>query len=361
MSAALRAPSITQGPAIEAFEQSLIRATGAKYAVAFSSGTAALHAAYAALGLKKGDEIITTGLTFAATASMMLALELKPVFADIDAQSGTLDPEAVEKKITKRTRAIVAVDYAGRPVDIDALRKVARKHKLVFIEDGAQSLGASYHKKRVGSQADMTMFSFHPVKSITTGEGGAIATDTEVYAKRMRRFRTHGITKDRSEMKRRDKAAWYHEMLDFGFNYRLTDIQAALGVSQMKRLRSHVQKRKALADRYFKLLKNIKGLELPAQDDAIIKSAWHLFPIRVAPEMRDRIFTKLRAKGIGVQVHYVPVYMHPYYANLGYKRGTCPKTEVYSASEISIPLYPTLSKKEQDYVVSALKNILASL
>jgi perosamine synthetase len=351
----LRSRFLTQGPAIEGFENALAKVSGTKYAVAFNSGTAALHAAYFAAGVGKGDEVIVPAITFAATANAALYLEAVPVFADVDPAYGNIDVADAERKITKKTKAISAVDYAGRPVDIAALKVLAKKNNIVFIEDAAQSLGAIYKGKPIGTQADMTMFSFHPVKSITTGEGGAIVTNNPEYAKRMKMFRTHGFARDPKDFVRRDQGAWYQEMQELGYNYRITDMQAALGESQLKRLKTFVTKRRTAAKRYDKLLKSIPGIITPPIERAVETSAWHLYPIRLTdPSRRREVFDALRAADIGVQVHHIPVYLHPYYESLGYKKGLCPNAEAFYNAEISIPLYPGLTKMDQDKVVKAI-------
>lgn len=360
----LRSPFLTQGPAIASFEKALAKKVGAKFCVALNSGTAALHAAYAAAGIGAGDEAIVPALTFVATANAALYLGARPVFADVDPKTGLMNPKDAEQKITSKTKAIVPVDYAGRPVDLAAFRALAKKHKLVFIEDGAQSLGASYRGKPVGAQADMTMFSFHPVKSITTAEGGAIVTDNEAYYQTMLAFRTHGITNNRALMKEKNKPSWYSEMQMLGYNYRISDIHAALGESQLKRLDSFVAKRRARAQKYEALLKNVSGIISPPSDSEVAKSAWHLYTVRLGPEIadrRDEVFVALREKGIGVQVHHIPAYLHPYYASLGYGAGLCPITEQFVASEISLPLYPDLAASDQAFVVKTLKCILNTL
>lgn len=357
VSKVLRSAFLTQGPAIKEFERSLAKYTGARYCVAFSSGTAALHAAYFAAGVGRGDEVVLPALTFAATGNAALYLGAKPVFADIDPETGNLDVKDAERKITKRAKALIAVDYAGLPADIDAVRRLAKKHKLVFIEDSAQGLGASYKGKKVGALADMTMFSFHPVKSITTGEGGAILTNDREYYEKLVMFRTHGLTRDPKKLKNKKHAAWHQEMQVLGYNYRLTDIHAALGVSQMKKLDRFIAKRRAAAKRYFTLFGKTRGVTVPPQA-GLKNSAWHLFVIRVDARIRDRVFEQLRAAGIGVQVHYLPVYLHPYYSKLGYRRGLCPKTETFCASCISIPLFPSVTKEQQAFVVKNIASLL---
>ncbi len=354
----LKSDFITQGPSILAFEKALARTAGVQHAVAYSSGTAALHGAYFAAGIGEGDEVIVPALTFAATANAVLYVGAKPVFADIDPETGNIDPKDVEKKITERTKAIVAVDYAGRPADIEEIAEIARKHKLLFIEDAAHSLGATYKGKSVGAQADMTMFSFHPVKSITTGEGGAIVTNSETFFKKLVAFRTHGIVKDKTLFKKNDAPAWHQEMQMLGFNYRLTDMQAALGLSQMKNLKKNVAKRRSLAKRYHALLKDTLGVTRPLPESAYETSAWHLYPIRVPANSRNEIFDALRKAQIGVQVHYPVVYLHPYYQSLGYTKGLCPNAEAFSDSELSIPLFPGLTPSEQNKIVRELRKVV---
>ncbi len=355
---------LTQGPAVEKFEKDVAKKVGAKYAVAFNSGTAALHAAYFAAGVRKGDEVIVPSLTFAATANAVLYLGAKPIFADSDPNTGNMSVSVARAKITKKTKAIVPVDYSGRPADLHAFRALADKHKIVFIEDGAQSLGAEYYGKSVGIQADMTMFSFHPVKSITTGEGGIIVTDNLKLYDAMRLFRNHGISKDAKTFARKDRAAWYQEMQELGFNYRMPEMSAALGSSQLKRLDSFIAKRRAASLRYRKLLANVPNVILPPVECVHEKSAWHLFPVRLARPItyrRDEIFTKMREAGIGVQVHHIPVHTHPYYEKLGYKKGLCPNAEAFVSAEISLPLFPGITVKQQKFVADTLKSILSKL
>ena len=358
----LRSGWLTQGPVLEHFEKAIAKKVKVKFAVAFNSGTAALHAAYFAAGVGKDDEIIVPSLTFAATANAALYLGAKLVFADSSSLTGNMDVSDARKKITKKTKAIVPVDYAGRPADLREFRALAKKHKLVLIEDGAQSLGATYRGKPIGTQADMTMFSFHPVKSITTGEGGVIVTNNEKYVRALRLFRSHGISKDTATFVRKGHGAWYQEMQVLGFNYRMPEMSAALGESQLKRLDSFITKRRTAAKRYDTLLKKIPNLILPTTERVYEKSAWHLYPVRLAPAIahkRDAVFAKLREAGIGVQVHHVPVHLHVYYEKLGYTKGLCPNTEVFAASEISIPLFPGITKKQQTYIADTLRKILS--
>lgn len=362
--AVLRSGWLTQGPAVERFEKALAKKVGAKFAIAFNSGTAALHAAYFAAGLKKGDEVIVPALTFAATANAALYLDASPVFADSDLETGNMSPAEARKKITKKTKAIVPVDYGGRPADLRTFRTLAKKHKLVLIEDAAQALGAKYRGKPVGTQADMTMFSFHPVKSITTGEGGVIVTNNARFNSALRLFRNHGISKEASTFVRTGHGAWYQEMVFLGFNYRMPEMSAALGESQLKRLDSFIIKRRAAAKRYGALLKDIPNLILPLRERQYEKSAWHLYPVRLTSEIvhkRDEVFAKLRKAGIGVQVHHVPVHTHLFYEKLGYKKSLCPNAEAFVASEISIPLFPGITQKQQQFIADTLKRILASL
>ena len=360
----LRSGWITQGPAIVAFEKAIAKEVGARFAVAFNSGTSALHAAYFAAGVGKGDEVIVPALTFAATANAALYLGAKPVFADVDPLTGNIDSKDAAKKVTAKTKALVAVDYAGRPAALRECRALARAHRLVFIEDGAQSLGARYAGKLVGTHADMTMFSFHPVKSITTGEGGVIVTNNKKFDTALRLFRSHGISKDTNTFARKGHGAWYQEMQELGFNYRMPEMSAALGESQLKRLGFFITKRRVAAKRYRRLLAKVPNLILPPAERAHEKSAWHLYPVRLSPQVahkRDEVFATMRKAGIGVQVHYVPVHLHLFYEKLGYKKGLCPNTEAFVASEISIPLFPNITQKQQKFIADTLKRILAQI
>jgi perosamine synthetase len=355
----LRSDYLTQGPRVEQFEKKLAEYCGASYAVVVSSGTAALHAAYAAVGLSDGDEVITSPMTFAATANPVLWQGAKPVFVDIENETGNIDVSLIEEKITSKTKAIAPIDYTGRPVDLDGILQIAKKHNLFVIEDACHAIGASYKNKKIGSISDLAVFSFHPVKNITTGEGGAILTNSEELYKKMKSFVVHGI--HRTDFVKDSPGAWYHEMQELGMNYRLTDIQAALGISQLKRLDIFLQKRVHLVERYNEAFKDIEQLILPLLDTTDIKSAWHLYVIRlkgVLVQKRADIFAFLREKGIWVQVHYIPVYYHPYYESLGYDKGLCPNAEAFYEASISIPLFPDLTESEQDVVIKIIKEAI---
>lgn len=343
----LRSDYLTTGPKVAEFEKKVAEYVGAKYAVAIANGTAALHAACFAAGIKEGDEVITTPITFAASANCALYCGAKPVFADIDLDTYNISPEEIEKKITDKTKAIIPVHYTGQPCDMDAILEIAKKHHLIVIQDAAHALGADYKGKRIGSIPDMTTFSFHPVKHITTGEGGMIVTNDEKLYERLVLFRSHGITRDEKLLHKKE-GDWYYEQLALGYNYRITDIQCALGVSQLKRLDEFVAKRRALVKRYNEAFGGAKGIKIPAQQEGC-NSSWHLYVIQV--EHRKEVFDKLRKAGIGVNVHYIPVYRHPYYQENGYAQVHCENAENLYEHIISLPLYPDLTEKEQDYVI----------
>lgn len=351
----LKSDFLTTGPKIAEFEQTVADYVGAKYAVAISNGTSALHAACFAAGIGPGDEVITTPLTFAASANCVLYCGGTPVFADVDPKTYNIDPEDIRRKITDRTKAIIAVHLAGQPCDMDAIHSIAREHGLIVIEDGAHALGSVYKGKKVGSMSDMTTFSFHPVKPITTGEGGMIVTDNEDFYKKMILFRSHGITRDDSMMTRND-GPWFYQQFDLGYNYRITDIQCALGCSQMKKLDRFLARRKEIVARYNEALADCDNIITPYQLSDT-ESGWHLYIVQVKNCDRRQVFENMREKGIGVNVHYIPVYMHPYYQEHGYENVHCANAEEIYSHIISLPLYPGLTSEQQDYVIDTLKSL----
>ncbi len=347
----LRSDYLTTGPAIAEFEQKVAEQVGAKYAVAIANGTAALHAACFAAGIQQGDEVITTPITFAASANCVLYCGGTPVFADVKKDTYNIDPEDIRRKITDKTKAILVVHFTGQPCELDEIHSIAKEHHLMVIEDAAHALGADYKGKMVGSLSDLTTFSFHPVKHITTGEGGMITTDDEALYKKLILFRSHGITRDETLLQS-NEGPWYYEQLELGYNYRITDIQCALGISQMNKLERFVDRRRALVMRYQEALKDIAGIVTPIEAEGC-HSSWHLYVIRV--EKRREIFETLRALGIGVNVHYIPVYRHPYYQNHGYQSVVCPNAEQIYEGLISLPLFPGLTDEQQDYVIEQVK------
>lgn len=351
----LRSPYLTQGPKIKEFEEAIANYVGAKYAVAFCNGTAALHAACYAAGIGEGDEVITTPITFAASANCVRYLGGTVVFADIDERTYNINPSEIEKNITSRTKAIIPVDFTGQPADMDAIMEIARKHNLLVIEDGAHSLGAEYKGKKVGAFADMTMFSFHPVKPITTGEGGIIVTNNEEYYEKLLLFRSHGITKTPYALEQGD---WYYEMVDLGFNYRMTDIQAALGLSQLKKIEQYLDRRREIAERYNEAFSNEPLLQIPEQLEGT-NSGWHLYMLQLSNQLdRRKIFNQMRELNIGVHVHYIPVYWHPYYQNLGYPKGLCPVAERWYERALTLPIHPGLENAEVDFIIDSLLELI---
>lgn len=350
----LKSDWLTQGPKVQEFEEALCAYADANFAVVFSNGTAALQGAYFAAGLNPGDEVVTTPLTFAATSNAALWQGLRPVFADIDPATGNLDPKAAAKAMTSKTKAIVPVDFAGLPVDLDEFKKLAKSKNILIIEDGCHALGATYKRKKIGGLSDMTIFSFHPVKSITTGEGGAVLTNKKEFYDRLMKFRSHGIVRGQD---------WEYDVEDLGQNYRLTDMQSALGVTQLKKLDKFLKRRREIAARYDEAFKGWGELETatPPKD---AQSGWHLYVIKLSPKLasyRRDIFRALRKQGIGVQVHYKPVYYHSLYRQLGYKRGLCSNAEDFYERIISLPMYPTLTDAQQAEVVKVLRATLDGL
>ena len=344
----LRSDWLTTGPAVERFEADVCAFTGARYGIAVSSGTAALHAAMYALGIGPGDEVIVPPMTFAASANCVLYQRGTPVFADVEPGTLLLDPAAAEAAVTPRTKAIIAVDYAGQPCDWDALSAIADRHHLALVADGCHALGARYKGRPVGTLADITVFSFHPVKHITTGEGGMAVTDDERLATRLRRFRGHGITTTAAE--REKMGGWYYEMVDLGYNYRITDIQCALGSSQLKKLDNWIAKRNALAQWYDAAFASTDIKPLIHRSGLV--HGYHLYIVRV--DRRDERFKALRDAGIGVNVHYMPVYLHPDSQGLGYSAGLCPVAEEAYGKIMTLPLWVGMDQGDVERVVQGL-------
>ncbi len=353
----LRSDWLTTGPAVDRFEEDLATATGSTHAVAACNGTAALHMAMQALEIGPGDEVIVPAITFVATANAVLYQGGCPVFADVAADTLLIDPEDVEKKITIRTRAIVAVDYAGQPCDYRRLREIANRHGLALVADACHSLGGQYAGKKVGSLADLNCFSFHPVKPITTGEGGAVTTCSADYAGRMRKFRNHGLDSDFRQRAVSGRHAY--AMLDLGFNYRLTDIQAAIGSCQLQKLERFTQQRQWLADCYAQHLSRSDLGFLPLARAEDRDSAWHLFVVRCQSAQkicRDGAYEHLRRSKIGCNVHYQPVYQHPFYSEtLGYPQDTCPVANAAYQEILTLPLFPAMTEADVAFVCDALQ------
>lgn len=357
----LRSDYLTTGPAVEQFEKRVAEYVGASYAVAVSNGTAALHIACLAAGIKEGDQVITSPITFAASANCVLYCGGTPVFADIDPRTYNISPKEIEKKITPRTKAIISVHFSGQPCDMDAIGAIARKYGLIVIEDGAHALGASYHGKKVGGLSDMTIFSFHPVKPITTGEGGMVVTNDERLYQRLKLFRSHGITREEAlmegELEERGEG-WYYQQTELGFNYRMTDLQAALGLSQMDKLDAFLEKRREIAKWYSQAFAQNSDLGIPYLPKEI-ESGWHLYVIRLLKENRREVYRRLQSAGIGVNVHYIPVYRHPYYQKHGYERVYCPHAEEFYRQVLTLPIHPSLTEEQQKQVIHAVGQMLS--
>jgi perosamine synthetase len=360
--AVLRSDWITTGPKVAEFEDAVAAYVGAKFAVSFSSGTAALHGAVFATGLGPGDEAVTTPLTFCATANCLLYQGAVPVFADVSPDTLNLDPGQVARRLTSRTKALIPVDYAGHPADLGPLLELAERHSLTVIEDACHALGAQYKGRRVGSISHMTVFSFHPVKHITTGEGGMVTTDDRELAHRLRMFRNHGIESD--AMTRQQEGQWYYEMRELGYNYRLPDFGCALGLSQLKRLESNLAKRGEIAARYTARFRGVPGLVPPVVREGV-RPAWHIYPLRLDLARlcggRSEIFSALRAEGIGVNVHYIPVHMHPYYRNrFGYRGGEYTVAEGEFERLITLPIFQGMQDRDAEEVMEAMEKVTAS-
>lgn len=358
----LRSDWITQGPKVAEFEKKFASYVDAKFAVAVNSGTAALHAACFAVQIEKGDEVITTPITFAASANCVLYQGGTPVFADIDENTLNIDPVEIEKKITKKTKTLIPVDFTGRPVDLEKILQIAKDNKLIIIEDASHALGTTYKGSKIGSISDMTVFSFHPVKHITTGEGGMITTNNEEYYERLKLFRTHGITKEKDKLLNYD-GPWYYEMQGLGYNYRLTDFQCALGLSQLKKIDRINQRKIEIAQKYNSKFQDMAEITIPQINPVDSNPAWHIYVIQLNLEKlkvgRREIFEALKVENIGVNVHYIPVHLQPYYQKTyNYHKGDFPKAENYYSRAITLPIFPKMSDKDVDDVIMAVKKVI---
>jgi perosamine synthetase len=355
----LKSDWLTTGPKIAEFEERFAAWVGARHAVSFSSGTAALHGAAFAAGLAPGDEVITTPMTFCATANCILYPGALPVFADVSADTLNIDPVEISKKITSRTKAIIAVDYAGHPAELEELRTLAKARGALLIEDACHALGAEYRGKRVGSIADMTVFSFHPVKHVTTGEGGMVTTDDAPLAETLRRFRNHGISSEARE--RQESEQWFYEMVLLGFNYKLADIACALGLSQLNKLEANLVRRREIAARYNAAFRDLPEIMVPGVLGDV-DPAWHLYPIRLKLEAlaasRDDVFRALRAENIGVNVHYIPVHRHPYYRERFGNRDRYPVAEDAYERLLSLPMFPAMTDRDVEDVIGAVQKVV---
>ena len=341
---------LTTGPKVKEFEDNVCKFVGCKYAIAVSSGTAALHLACLAAGLKKGEELITSPMTFAASANCALYCNANPVFVDVN-ENGLIDENKIENKITKKSKIIIPIHYTGLSCEMEKIKKIADKNKLIIIEDACHALGAKYKNTKIGDckYSNMAVFSFHPVKHITTGEGGMITTNSKEFYEKLISLRNHGMEK------KPDKAPWYYEISELGYNYRITDIQCALGVNQLKKLKKFIIKRREIANKYNHAFKNNEDIEI-LNENVDQFNVYHLYIIKLKnKEMRLKLFSYLKEKEIFCQIHYIPVYWHPYYKKLGYNQGLCSRAEEFYEKIISLPMYPELNNELQDYVI---KNIL---
>lgn len=357
----LKSDFLTTGPKSREFEEIVANYVDAKYAVTFSNGTAALHGACYAAGIGVGDEVITTPITFAASSNCILYMGAKPVFADINTETFNIDINEIAKKITKRTKAIIPVDYTGQAVDIDAINELVKGTGIVVIEDCAHGLGTKYKGKPVGGLVDMTEFSFHPVKTVTTGEGGIITTNDKAYYDRLMNFRSHCITRDIAQMENKNGGGWYYEQLGLGYNYRMTDFQAALGVSQMRKLDGFVERRKEIVGKYNDAFAELDGIILQ-KNESFSDTVNHLYVVKLdlvkLKADRREIYDALIAEHIGAHVHYIPVYWHPYYQKLGYERGLCPKAEELYNSMLTLPLFPAMTDQDVQDVIDGIYKII---
>jgi len=359
VAAVMRSDWLTTGPAVTAFEQDLARIFGISPVVSVSSGTAALHVAYAAMGVGAGDEVITTPLTFISTASCASLVGATVVFADISEDTGNLDPQAVSAAMTNRTKVVAGVDYAGHPIDVKALAEIAHAGDALLLEDAAHSIGGSLDGQPVGSVADVTTFSFFPTKNLTTAEGGAVVSLHDDVVDRALKFRSIGLVRDPALLRSPDEGPWHQEVHTFGLNYRLPDLLCVLGSSQLPRLPVFKARRDAITARYNQGLSGIDELRLPACREGA-NPMWHLYPLRIRDGRRRALYEHLRANDIGVQVNYLPVYRHPVYADLGYRPGMCPVAEEYYEQEISLPLFPTLTDDDVDRVIALIRGFVGA-
>jgi UDP-4-amino-4,6-dideoxy-N-acetyl-beta-L-altrosamine transaminase len=354
----LRSDWITQGPKVDEFEKKVAEYCGAKYAVAVSSGTAALHAACAVAGISNGDEAITTPITFVATANAVVYCGGKPVFADIREDTLNIDPAEIRKNLSSNTKAILPVDFAGHPADLDEIRAIAEEKRLIVIEDACHALGAEYKGHKIGSLADMTIFSFHPVKHITTGEGGMILTNSEDFYEKLKIFRYHGIIRDNL-----GEGSWYYEINSPGHNFRITDFQCALGISQLKKLERFIERRREIAAKYNEAFAGLKEIIIPTEEEDV-RAVYHIYVIQLRLETlkvgRREVFEALRAENIGVNVHYMPLHLHPFYQNaFGYRKGDYPKAERYYERVITLPIFPKMSNEDVEDVIEAVRKVTA--
>lgn len=359
----LRSDWLTTGPKVSEFEQAVADYVGAEYAVAVNSGTAALHAAMYAVGVGPGDEVILPPMTFVATANCVIYQGATPVFADVEPDTLLVNPAEVKSKITERTKAIIAVDYAGQPCDYKALRKIAERHDLILIADACHSIGAQFNGRNVGTLADLSVFSFHPVKHITTGEGGMIVTNETRFVERMRRFRNHGISTDSQQ--RADQGTWYYEMEDLGYNYRITDFQCALGISQLQNLPAFLERRRQIAAQYNEFFSRLQELEPLGLRDGVLH-AYHLYVVKMKhPGLslgRAEFFRKMREKNVNVNVHYIPVHLQPFYRkHLNTHPGLCSAAEKAYERILSLPIFPAMKTAEVQRVITATNDTVAEI
>ncbi len=358
----LKSPFLTQGPMVELFDRAIAEYCEAKYAVSVANGTAALHIACLAAEIQTGDEVITTPISFVASANCILYCGGKPVFADVKEDTINIDPVEIEKKITSKTKAIIPVDFAGYPAECQEIWQIAKRYKLLVIEDASHALGAVYQRKKIGSggYADMSTLSFHPVKHITTAEGGAILTNDTTFYKKILRLRTHGITRDSNDLSK-NEGSWYYEMQDLGFNYRLTDMQCALGLSQLPKLNKFLQRRREIVAQYNKAFSRYEQVRFLSPIPQT-QSAHHIYVLLFKREKfsvpRKVIFEEYRRQGILVNVHYIPIYYQPYYERLGYRKGLCPKAEDYYEQAITLPLYPKMTNSQIQRVIEITEKII---